>query len=617
MIRCRGGFALIYLLLLSAVIAIVLVALLSVSQSQIHQSRHARDRAQALLTAESGLAVVIAELERDSGWSAGFDGKALPGGWGSYSAVFSGPTTSSGTVCINNLMGDVAVDSYHGPGTVPPRSALLVVTGKAGISERTIEALVVSGSSLPEAVAVAASGRIDLRGNAEVTGVTSLLDPTPMPVLVHSNDEEQGEMVAYAPNGLGDILVVDGRVTSSSQSPASVSINLASPATVDSTQSGVAPKILPDINIEAMIADHSDSPGPPIPSGGTSMTFVGNNYYPGDLVIDGDVTLEDNARLFVRGDLRINGSIKGNGALVVQGNTDLHGSADVIAGADDYVSILGRGHVVLSGFEGAAFMDSLVATDPLAAEHWEDTQWAVREIQEYLDQHSHLNPYELSKQFVADDAYLDPVMTVIANHYPEAPDGVGRSRHLNTSGYFMSRFEGGAPGSTEAFLHSRFQQLDDIFRVCHDDRSGETARRHSTELVDSFDQYDPALDGGLFDSIQSWGEVTTSARAEVLREIVQVVRRFDYDRLGSAEFKGYVYTSGSLVVKNDLKILGAVVVNGRESLGPTIVDGRTYAPGELAFLDDSRLTYVDEMVRGGFENLLGAGKLDVRRWVAR
>lgn len=617
MVSQRKGFALIYLLLLSAVILMILLALLSLSESQIRQSRHGRDRAQALLAAEAGLAATMSELERDAKWAAGFDEQPLPGNSGTYSVRFASPSAASSSHSINNLLGDTPVESYHGPNTVAPKSALLVATGRSGISSKTVEALVVYGSSLPDSLALAASGRIKLRGDVRVTGVASLLDPTVVPVALHTNDEGAAVNLSYSPSAFGDSLTVDGGVTSSSSAPTAVAIQLAAPASVHSRESQVAPKLLPEINIEAMISDQSGSPGPAIPMHPTNLSFTGNNYYPGDVTINGDVTLDENARLLVKGNLTVNGSVKGNGALIVGGNTKLHGSAEVTADSRDYVSVLSRGHVVLSGFQGESYMDSLVASDPEAGEYWEDTKWALSKLQGYLETHSSLSPEALSDQMATDDAMLDSWMTILATHIGTSPTTASRQRRSDSSGYFMDRFQGATSGSTESFLHQRFQQLDDMFRVCFYDRNGNSPRFESSQLVDNYALYDPVLDGGLFDSVESWGEIDSAARAQVFQEINQMVQRFDYDRLGSAEFKGYVFTSGALIVKSDLNLLGAAMVNGRESVGLITVDGVTYAAGDLALLDNSRVTYVQEMFRGGVQNLLGAGKLDVKRWVNR
>lgn len=609
----RRGFALIYLLLLSVVIAMILAALMTVSKGQIFRTRHGVDQTRALLAAESGLAAAMSELERNPSWNTGFSDELLPNGLGTYSATFSPAASATDQDCINNLSSDTPAPSYHGVDSVPPRSALLVVKGRSGTSEKTIEALVVTGSSLSDSLAMAASGSISMRGDVQIKGIRSLLDPTEVPVNVHTNDEGAGVKFSYAPNASGDSLLVKGSITSSSSSPTSAAIQLASPSVVDSTESRLAPKKLPQVNIEAMIGDHSGSPGPAIPSLPANMTFTGNNYYSGNVVINGDVVLDGNARLFVAGDLTINGSVTGEGALVVGGDTRLYGNADVTGDSSDYVSVLSRGSVVLSGFQGQQFMESLVAGDPTAAKNWDDTKWALAQIQNYIQSYSHLSPQALGNQMQSDDSLIDGWMTTIAQHTGTPPSG----RSTNTSAYFRGRFAGATPLSSEAFLYERFQQLDDIFRVCGWDRNGLPPRYSNSALLDNYVDYDPTLDGGLFDSGESWGMIDTAHRAQVFQEIVQIVNRFDYQKLGSAEFKGYVFTSGALVVKNDLNLMGSVIVNGNSRLSPITVDGVTYDPGELALLDNSRLTYVQEIFEDGVQNLSGAGKLDIKRWVSR
>jgi len=614
----KKGFALVYLLLLSVVIVMVLGALLTLSKSRIIGARHSVDHTRALNAAESGLSHAIAKLESDEDWSAGFDEEELPEKQGTYSLQFASPTSAGDLDSINNLGNDSAVSSYHGAGTVPPRSALIVVTGRYGTVSRTVEALVVTGASIPESTGIAASNKITLAGDIEVNGIKSLSDPTAIPVQLHSNDQTAGSKVTYAPLQSGDSLRIKGKLTSSSESPTSVAIQLAGTTDVESIESQVGAKRLPRMNIEAMVSVHAGYPGPPLLSGPVTQTFNGNNYYSGDVELQGDLVLEDNARIYVDGDLTINGSVRGTGALVVNGNTFLRGDSSITADESDYVSVLSEGHVVLSGFDGQAFMESMIAGDAEAAEYWDDTTWGLETIQDYLNDNAHLSAPALSDKMRDDDAFLDATMSALAQHYSSPPDHpTGRARHTNTSEYFRDKFSAAAPNTTRAFLHDRFQLVDDMFRVCYYDRSGGAPRLEAMGLVNNFGDWDPSLDGGLFDSAQSWGEIETTAQQQVLREINSMVGRLDYNRLGSAEFKGFVYTSGALVVKSDLNLLGTVVANGNDHVGNIEVDGETFEPGEMALLGNSRLTYVDDIFQDGIQNLAGAGKLDVKRWVNR
>ena len=614
----RRAFALLYLLTISLFVVMLLGSLLTLSQGQIARSRHLADRSQALLAAEAGVAAVVEKLEEDPSWSAGFHEKALPGGLGTFTAVFAAPSTTSDEICINNLSNAHPVDSYHGASTVPPRSALLIVTGHANTVKKTVEVLLVPGGDVNDGSGIVASGKISLRGDVKIEGVRSLTDSSSVPVNIHSNSEETGTQIAYSPTQPSDSLSVSGTVTSSSSSATPTAISLAGTVSVDDRQSQVPPRKLPHVNIEAILSDHASQPGPPIPTLPGNFSLSGNNYYSGDVVIHGDLVLDTDARIFVTGNLTINGSVRGNGALIVGGDTRLYGDSQVSADRNDYVSILSRGHVVLSGFNGEAYMDSLVSADPVAGEHWEDTRWALDQLQSYLQAHAHLTPGELGARMQADDAMLDSWQSIIARHGVSTDTVGGRTRHSDTSAYFRAQLGSPVdPLSSQAFLARRFQQLDDMFRQCWFGRDGASPRRVNDDLLDNFADWDPSLDGGLFDSAQSWNQITTAHRAEVLNEITMTVQQYDYERLGSADFQGYIFTSGALVVQNDLNLLGTVVVNGDESRPSVTVDGKTYLPGEVAFLGSSKLTYVEEIFRGGVENLNGVGKLDVKRWVSR
>ncbi len=616
------GFALLYILLLSVIIVMVLSALLTISMGQIRQTRHGIDHTRALFAAESGLAAVMSELERDPAWTNGFSNISMPENSGTYSAEFAGAGPATAGQCVNNLLSDVAADSYHGTNTVLPRSALLVVTGRSGTSSKTIEAHVVFGGYAPDRVALVASGTIALNGDARVNGLESIMKLSEVPAIIHSNDESEGVKITYAPRASGESLEVEETVSSSSSSPAATAINLAPPTTATVRESRVPPKRLPEVNIEALLQDHSSSPGPPISAAPTVLTLTGNNYYAGNVTVNGDVILDGNARLLVDGNLTINGSVKGNGALIVGGTTKFYGAADVTADPKDYVSVLSRGHVVMSGFQGETYMQSLAASDPDAAKRWADAKWAIRQIQNYLAEHAHLDPTRLSERMRADDSQLDTWMSVLAYHdHHDEVAAIGRT--FNAADYFQGRFAGASPLTSEAFLHERFQHIDDLFRVGFRNRDGvpvvTNEFRVNDHLIDNYEEYDPAVDGGLFDSFQSWGWNLSlfPNRVRVLQEIIHIINRYDIDSLGSAEFKGYIYTSGALVVKDDLNLLGAVVVNGRESVGTVTVDGITYKPGDVGLQGHIRLTHVQEMIQGGVQNLSGVGKLDVKRWVSR
>lgn len=615
----RRAFALAYFLLICALLVLLTGAIVAVCRRQLFGSSSAVEHNRALYAAESGLSYAIEQLETNAAWTTGFNARAALDGYSSYTVTFAAnPSTATSMESINNLSGSSAVDSYRGPGTVPPHSALLVVQGQAGQTRQVVEALLVPGANTLQGYAIAASGQISMAGNVSVDGIRSLSDLSPIPASLHSNRPGAGLQIAYNPLGGTDALSVSGAVTSSGSSAAATAIQLAAPATVGSKNSQVPAKKYPSINIEAIISDHSGSPGPAIPAVPGPFTLTGgDNYYSGDVVINGDLTLNSNARLYVSGNLTINGSIKGAGALVVKGNTRLYGDADIQANSSDYISLLSKGSVVLQGFDGQTYLNSLASTNSAVAERWTDLQFAVGQLQGYLQSHSAMTPAALGAQMQSDDAYLDQLGSIVSAPWQSTlTDPLGRTRHQNTTADLRAAVGTGSP--TQQFLNNRLQALDDMFRICWNDRSGGAAARYTaTALIDNFTGWDPTQDGGLFDSIQSFNQIDTAARASVLQNIQLMIHQFDYNRLGSANFKGFVYTNGAFVATSDVNLLGAVIVNGNSAVGPITVGANTYQPGDFTVKNNSRITYVDDMFQNGVQNIQGIGALDVKRWVNR
>jgi hypothetical protein len=613
------AFALTYFLVVSALVVMLTGTIVILCQRQLFTSRSGVDRNGALYASEAGIADATAQLERDGTWTTGFSKKPLLSGEGHYSMTFaSNPSTATAFESINNLQGSMAADSYRGPATVPPRSALLVVTGQFGSMTRTVEVLLVPGADPLAFTGMAATGKVDLRGDVSIDGIESLTDRTPVNASIHSNREGGGLQIEYVPPNPGDSLSVTGNVTSSGSSAVATAIQLAAPSTVAGQASQLPPKRFPRINVDALVADQIGNPGPPLPVSGSASLSNPNNYYAGDVVINGDLTLQADARLYVAGNLTVNGSIRGSGAVVVQGDTRFYGDADIKSTGNQSLSLVSKGHVVLSGFNGQAYLDSLTSGSAIAAEHWSDLQWSLEQVQSYLRTHSNLTPLAMGAQMSTDDAVIDGYQSIISNHGHGLTYTIGgRNRHSNTAGYLKAAVGTGSPVSAQAFLNRRLQQLEDLFRVCYRDRSGGSPRFANANLFDNYALWDPALDGGLFDSLQSHVPIDTAAREQAWRDLKQMVEQYDYSRLGSAQFKGFIYTSGAFVAESDINVLGSVVVNGEPSIGNLTWGNVTYQPGDCIVRGDCRLTYVRQMFEEGVQNLSGVGVLDVKRWVNR
>jgi len=601
---------------------ILITTLLTMSRNQLFVSQQSLAQQQALYAAEAGLAIAMAELEKDPTWVAGFSDQPLPSGNFSFSLSFaSDPSTATSRESINNLGGLASVASYHGPGTLPARNALLIVTGRSGLAQRTIEAQVVYGSRLPKDLAISSTGKIELDGNIKIGGHPTLYDPSGVAVDLHTNSSAPGVLVSYTNSGPNPSasLEVSGTIRSGG-SPGSVV--LSGTNTVGGVEEGVPPRLLSKRNSDAVLADSVGLPSPAIPTAPGPLTVSGERYYPGDVTINGDLVLEGNAKIHVAGALKINGSVRGTGALIVWGKTELYGDSRVSANSEDYVAVLTKSHLIVKGFDGQAYLDSLAASDPLAAEHLEDLRWGLQKIESLIEAQGTADPASLSSFFNLNDIEFDTVQNIITEH--ENGTALGqtvftgtRNRHTNSSGYLKSLIGPGTTGSTEAFLSAKMDMIDDLFRDTRYDRNNNHATNGTFQVLDDFSTWDPFTSGGLFDSVQSANSASTPTRIETQRRVLGMINQLDFDRIGSAEFKGFVYAEGAVVVKSDVNIEGALVVNGNPGVGTLTDGGKVYHPGDLSLQGNCGVTFVEELFDRGVLILEGSGTLDIKRWVNR
>ena len=617
------GFALIYFLLIMSVVFILISTLFSLGRRQLFTTQAGADRIKALYAAEAGLAMTMAELEKDANWNAGFTDKLLPSGNSTFTAKFSGTAPDS---CVNNLLSANPADSYHGPNTVPANAAILVVTGQSGLSIRKIEALVVSGAHVTRSIGVISTGPISLSGDVKVAGREDSVDARPKPFDIHTNAEMSGVTVLQPPGG--NTLEVSGQVTTSSTHPGAISLN--GNHTVGGQVGGVGSKSIPDINIEALVNDHSSDPAPNLTTTAGVAASSQDSYYAGDLVHNGDLVLENDAFFVVDGNFTVNGSVRGSGTLIVGGNTELFGNADVTPLENESLSILSRGHLTLKGFNGQSYLES----DSSLAADLEQTNFAMNLIQEELYKMSGLPEVDMARRLRENDPLFDTAAALISYHghgnylmnNSAAPAVIPSSRHGNRGAAIKlrDRFAGAVPGTTEAFLFERLQLVGDLFRDCRCSRDDIYNPDPTLRPEGDYSQWDAEFQGGYFDGFQSateWslGTPTEAQMLSGMRQAISAVQEFDFDRLGSANFKGLLYCEGAMMVKDDLNVLGSIVVNGDPNL-PALVDpdtSKSYLPGELSVSGNSRIIAEDRQTNNGISNLIGSGNLDVKYWVNR
>lgn len=85
----RRGFALIYQLLVTVVVAMLVGAILLHSRAQIFSAFADQESLRAQYAAESGVAAAIASLSAQRTWQTGFSNEPMPNGRGDYSVRFA------------------------------------------------------------------------------------------------------------------------------------------------------------------------------------------------------------------------------------------------------------------------------------------------------------------------------------------------------------------------------------------------------------------------------------------------------------------------------------------------------------------------------------------------
>ena len=128
-------------------------------------------------------------------------------------------------------------------------------------------------------------------------------------------------------------------------------------------------------------------------------------------------------------------------------------------------------------------------------------------------------------------------------------------------------------------------------------------------------------DGGLFDSLQSNDLSALSELSETEEQaafnIIQSILELNIDRLGSAYFKGVVYTNGAFIATDDVVVRGSVFVDGNPALDRLVLGEKSFGPGDVGLFGHTTLTFVEEFFEDGIHNLAGNGTLDIKRWTTR
>lgn len=366
--RHRRGLMLVYVLMLMSLLVVLSGTLVASVRSNLNLTWQYCRKNAALYAAEAGVARCMAVMELDATWTAGFDREPLEGSRGTYSCTFHTSSATPGPdESVNNLEGVKWAASYRGPQSVPPRSALLVVTGEVDGVRKSVEVMVQPGGGANVDAAALVSNRIKMSGNVYVDGQKTLAGAEKVQGDIHSNlISDEADIVTYKKNpDESNRIYVTGMVSSSAVSEGAIRLETdGNDKALPQTNAPVKP--MPFVDIEATIAAKSDKP---------ELKTYRNKIdqiecRPGDYYIDGDLELgvggsrkEDlvlnDTRLFVKGKLTINGRLMGTGSVVVGKETTLIGSTSITTSDKDrFVALFSKGRVHLKG------NTETIATDP-------------------------------------------------------------------------------------------------------------------------------------------------------------------------------------------------------------------------------------------------------------
>ncbi len=602
--RERRGIGLAVVLILGLILFTLLKALVYLSASGAFNSRQHLEKTSALFLLEAGVADALTQFEQDSGWTDGFQDKGLSDMPGTYSVNFN---TSGADFqpddSYNNLQGTSPMDGFRGEGSVPPGAAEVVVVARMGTTERRVRVVLSDRPASTGYLGMAGNGNISLRGNVNVNGINSFSEGLPTRVNIQSNRADPvADIIRWEPVNPGDSASIDGDV--SVISPAADAINFGPDPTaysVDNFNLGADSQPVSRVDVAARVAANTSHPAPVFSLTGESRLNSGPLFHQGDLEVQGDLVL-DGTDLYVAGNLTVNGSITGNGSVHIDGNTDFRGDAELLGFDPDGVGVAlySEGNVTLTGYDGTAYMETVVAGDANAQLWWDDEVAALNAFQvgarEALDSDS-------IRDFIEAGTYegLDDILGEDAN----GNSGTYQGRTRNATGKLTGFLQSQPASSTNEFM---LERLDWVQRYFADPNATSLQDPPGVELV--MQQW---MDGdtslyGILEACEDGRNY--QVMAAMLPEVVQ----FSYQGVGSATFQGTVYTNGFFYAANEVAIVGALHSGGeRAGATPTTIGNHTLYPGDIYLDNNSTLTLVEEIAQ---EAGTSGASYHVRTWIS-
>lgn len=599
----RRGVALITVLIMTAILSMMLIALYASVRGGLLSATTNSKRVAARYVAEAGLVEAMDNLQA--------------GGYAQTTGQISGSLSSGGTWVVdfndsppfgiydsvNNLNNAIgAAESHHGPNSVSSNTALLIVRGEVGGIQSVVEAVVTrGGGSIATGNAIQGTGGVKIAGDLEVDGLSTLSDSTPAPASIHSN-AAAGVGVEWDNSG-GAIASISGTVTS-----AGGTINLSGYTPGGGAPSTSTPAPFPNIDIQGTIAGKSGSPAPP--TGGGSISLVSQDYYQsGDLVINGDLELNGSS-LHVDGNLIVNGSISGDGSVFVAGETNFYGDANVSTNSADKVALLSHGSVKLSGFNGTQYLESIA--DTTFQTRFSNLQTTLQDMQTMMGS----NPVSSLVQGGANKVTVDQMRRAIGQ---TAAGATYNGYEVNLTVKLADFLATQPAGPSRDFLVKKLNSVGNLFEGVDKNPLVVGLPNDNVMRQIIIDEWlnNPGVRNldhiGMFDAVIDNGETA------LMNEMINLTNQLDYDKLGSSYFQGLVYTKGFVHANNEVNIVGAIMANGDSSNPTTTINGTPAAPGDLILENGVKVTFVEDFFDGqaGSINIGGAGTLGVQTWLGR
>lgn len=600
----RRGIALVSTLLLATVLLVMVLGMVTLARHQSFRAVDHANRLAALYVAESGLAAALDQLSQSSGWIDGFQSEPTVSGRGVFSVTFN--TTGANfqaTDSVNNLDGTGAVDGPRGFLSVPAHSALIVVVGRAGGSERIVEAIVSRGLSVSTPGPLASNDLIRLEGSLEVSGIESLESLNPVEAGIHSNRASgPGATIEWNPLLPTDRARVTGKV--SSVDPSGSAIDFGGDPSLYSTagfELGVDRRAMPNLDIPATVAAQRSATVPTLTPGTT--TLPPGKYYLSGLSYQGDLVLQDGAELYVEGDFDVNGAVRGEGSIYVTGSTRLRG--DTAVNGQQKMALLSHGDVSLEGFNGTAYLKSLPGAAPMLS----DVNGILDRIVYHLDNPTDLStgPYTATKAYTSlfgNGQILDNLKHHLGNTSAMAMDPVAAApwkyaadMDFNRIGTMVTLLESQPDSETKAFLVEKLAG----YREFANNENGRTLAQKQAN-VQAFLDSGQLLPYAMEEFTDLWGAGQLPPGYDIDKAHALIrshIAAVSYDKLGNSYFQGLVYSNGSISANNQISVVGALVCNGQLTLG-----------------NGTSVTYVEDFF-SGTNPLVMAGGTSLRTWVAR